>query len=312
MASHANQVQPGNAGFVPVKEKKKKKGGGVWRVVFWISLIAFLGAVSALGYIAWGYFSSDQGYKQVASSAFVVADSTAEDVVEEQGLSVADLEVDWEYLRSVNPAIVAWVYMPGTRINYPVVQGKDNDEYLWVDFNLKSSRNGSIFLDAANNPAFTDMNNVLYGHHMNDGSMFACISNDLVSNEEFNKHRTLYVLTPQLNYRCTTFAVVVTDGWDLLVQTTFKNAEERTSYVQDKMDRSVVQPSEGMPKPEDIKQIFTLSTCDYTRDNGRAVLFAQVSDTTVPKSAPASSAEPIEVSSEDLEALEEGVAVADQ
>ena len=65
----------------------------------------------------------------------------------------------------------------------------------------------------------------------------------------------------------------------------------------------------GRPGP---RSNYELSTCDYTRDNGRAVLFAQVSDTTVPKSAPASSAEPVEVSSEDLEALEEGVAVADQ
>ena len=304
------QGQYGDTAYIPVQEKKKR--GGVWRVVFWISLVVFLVAIGALAYIGWGYLSSDQGYKQVANDSFVVADSTKEDVVEEKGLSLADLEVDWDHLRSVNPAIVAWVYMPGTRINYPVVQGKDNEEYLWVDFNLKSSRNGSIFLDAGNNSAFTDMNNVLYGHHMNDGSMFACISNDLVNNDAFNEHRTLYVLTPQRNYKCKTFAVVVTDGWDLLVQTSFKDAEERTSYVQDKIDRSVVQPSEGMPTAADVKQLFTLSTCDYTRDNGRAVLFSQVVDTAVPKSAPVVESEDTEVSSEDLDALEEGVATADE
>ena len=301
-----------HGGYVPAGSKPKKKKGGIWRVVFWVSLIAFLGAVGALAYIGWGYFSSDQGYKEVASQAFNVEDmqSGAEEDIE--GLSLADLEVDWEYLRSVNSDIVAWVYMPGTRINYPVVQGKDNEEYLWTDFNKTSSRNGSIFLDSANNAAFTDMNNVLYGHHMNDGSMFACISNDLVANEAFNKHRTVYVLTPQLNYKCTTFAVVITDGWDLLVQTSFKDAQERSTYIQDKMDRSAVTPSEGMPKIDDIKQLFTLSTCDYTRDNGRAVLFSYTTDTAVPKSAPAGSSQPSEVSSEDLEALGEGVAAADQ
>ena len=300
--------------YQPLQEgKKKKKKGGVWRVVFWISLIVFLGAIAALGYIGWGYFSADKGYQEVATQA-IVAEEKDFDAAIEAGLSLNDLEVDWDYLRSVNPAVVAWVYMPGTRINYPVVQGKDNDEYLWTDFNLQSSRCGSIFLDAANNPAFTDMNNVMYGHHMNDGSMFACISNELASNEEFNKHRTVYVLTPQLNYKCTSFSVVITDGWDLLVQTTFKDEEERTSYVQDKIDRSVVQPSEGMPTAKDVKRLFTFSTCDYTRDNGRAVLFTQVVDTAVPKGAvpQGSSSEHSEVAEEDLAALEEGVSVADQ
>ena len=303
----------GSAAHTGTASKPKRRN--IWRVVFWISLLAFLVAMGALAYIGWGYFSSDQGYKQVASSAFKVSDTTdssANAGPDEANLTLADMEVDWEYLRSVNPAVVAWVYIPGTRVNYPVVQGKDNDEYLWVDFNLKSSRNGSIFLDSENNPAFTDMNNVLYGHHMNDGSMFACISNDFVNEEEFNKHRNVYVLTPQLNYRCTTFAVVVTDGWDLLVQTTFKDPEDRASYVKDKMDRSVVQPSEGMPKTEDVKQIFTFSTCDYTRNNGRAVLFSYTADTAVPKSAPAGSSEHVEVSSEDLEALGEGVSRAEE
>lgn len=313
MASNNKQGQHGSSAYVPYQESKKKKRGGVWRVVFWISLLAFLVAVGALAYIGWGYFSSDQGYKEVASQAFNVADVESSEVSNiEEALSLADLEVDWEYLRSVNSDIVAWVYMPGTRINYPVVQGKDNDEYLWTDFNKQSSRNGSVFLDSANNAAFTDMNNVLYGHHMNDGSMFACISNDLVHDENFNAHRTLYVLTPQLNYKCTTFAVVVTDGWDLLVQTSFKDAEDRTTYIQDKIDRSAVTPSEGTPKPEDISQLFTLSTCDYTRDNGRAVLFSFTADTAVPKSAPQASSEPVEVSSDDIAALEEGVSVADQ
>lgn len=316
MAKHINNYQEGVSGqaasaFVPAQEaNKKKKRGGPWRVVFWLSLLVFLGAIAALGYIAWGYIASDQGYKQVANEAFVVKDSvSAAESLEEAGLTLTSLEVDWDYLKSVNPDIVAWVYMPGTRINYPVVQGKDNDEYLWTDFNRTSSRNGSIFLDATNSPTFTDMNNVLYGHHMNDGSMFACISNDLQHTEEFNKHRTIFVLTPQLNYQCTTFSVVITDGWDLLVQTTFKDAADRTQYIQDKIDRSSVQPSEGMPKAAELDRVFTFSTCDYSRNNGRAVLFSYVADTAVP-SANASSSEHVEVSSEDLEALESGVSVA--
>ena len=297
----------------PASHKKKKKGGGVWRVVFWVSLVVFIGAVAALGYIAWGYISADQGYKKVAQEAFTVIDnaevqtSQVEEAPEPEavGLALGDLEVDWDHLRSINPDVKAWIYMPGTRINYPVVLGRDNNEYLWTDFNRASSRCGSIFLDSSNTGTMNDANNVFYGHHMNDGSMFACISLQLTDNEEFNKHRTVYVLTPQLNYKCTTFSVLRTNGSDLLVQTSFKDEAERSSYVQDKMTRSVVQPSEGMPKPADIKQLITLSTCDYTQGDGRAVMFAHVVETAVP-------ADHSEVSEEDLAALNEGVAVADQ
>ena len=307
-----------NAAVNPVgtENKKRKKGSVLWRVVFWVSLVVFLGALAALAYIGWGYYSSDKGYKDVATQALSVESSESSavaKVMQEQeepevaGLALGDLEVDWEYLRSVNSDIVAWVYMPGTRINYPVVKGVDNDQYLWTDFNRTSSRNGSIFIDSANTGTFNDQNNVLYGHHMNDGSMFACISNVLPDPGEFNAHRTVYVLTPQLNYKCRTFSIIKTDGWDLLVQTSFKDNKERTDYVQDKIDRSVVQPDDGFPKPEEVKQLFTFSTCDYAKDNGRAVMFAQPVETAVPKSAPEDHSE---VSEEDLAALEGGVAVA--
>lgn len=301
---------------VGTEKSKRKKGSVLWRVVFWISLVVFLGAIAALGYIGWGYYSSDKGYKDVASQALSAESSESSMVAkvmqdqaepESAGLALGDLEVDWDYLRSVNPDVVAWVYMPGTRINYPVVKGTDNDQYLWTDFNRTSSRNGSIFIDSANTGTFTDQNNVLYGHHMNDGSMFACISNVLPDPAEFNSHRTIYVLTPQLNYKCRSFSIIKTNGWDLLVQTTFKDNKERTEYVQDKIDRSVVQPDDGFPNAADVNQLFTFSTCDYAQDNGRAVMFAQAVDTAVPKSAPADHSE---VSEEDLAALEGGVSVA--
>ena len=308
MASGNGQGKHSASAFVPAEPKKKKKGG-VWRVIFWISLLVFLGALAALAYIGWGYFSADQGYKQVAEQAFDVSDTKDAAEADPAGLSLADLEVDWEYLKSINPDIVAWVYMPGTRINYPVVQGKDNDAYLWVDFNRSTSRCGSIFLDYTNNPSLTDANNVLYGHHMNDGSMFAVLSTTLTNNDEFNKCPAVYVLSPQLNYKCKPFSIVLTVGTDYLVQVAFKDAEERTEYVKDKMDRSVVTPADGMPKPEDVTQMFTLSTCDYSQSNGRAVMFTQVVDTAVPKS---SAEGHDEVQEGDLTALEEGVSVADQ
>lgn len=273
---------------------KHKSGSRLWNAVFWIALIVCIGAVSVLGYIFYSYWSADKGYDDLAGKAFEVDDKASE-------TTLADMTVDWDYLRSVNGDVVAWVYVPGTSINYPVVQTDNNDTYLTMDFNQSegfSARCGSIFLDCNNDPDFKDENSLIYGHHMNDGSMFAAISKQLADEAEFNAHRYVYILTPEKNYQCKTFSLLITDGWDALVETNFASDEDRTAYIIDKQQRSAVQPSEGMPDPSSIDQMITLSTCDYTKDNGRAVLFSQVVSTAVPGTSGG-----VEVGQGDIEAM---------
>ena len=276
-----------------------KKASGGWRVVFWVALLVCVASVAALGFIAYSYLSASHGYNQIASVAFSTDDSNGP-----EGTTLADMTVDWDYLRSINSDVVAWVYMPGTAINYPVVHTNDNETYLNMDFNQQngfSARCGTIFLDCNNAGDFSDANNVLYGHHMNDGSMFACISKQLEDNEEFNAHRTIYVLTPEMNYECQTFSLVITDGWDQLVETNFEDDQARTDYILDKQQRSVVMPDEGMPDPEQMGKLFTFSTCDYAKDNGRAVLFSQVMAQAVPGSGESGEI----VSEEDIAAMQD-------
>ena len=257
---------------------------GAWRAVFWTALAVFVCALAALGYIGYPYYHADQEYQDVATQAF---DSAAASSAQDAGdaTRLGELSVDWDYLKSVNPDVVAWVYIPGTRVSYPVVQGADNDVYLHRSFSGETgfaARAGSIFMDAANAPDASDANTVLYGHHMRDGSMFACLSNDLTNDGPFNEHRTVFVLTPTMNFRCQTFALVLTNGSDAIVQTSFATPDALAAYVADKENRSVVEPDEGFPDPASVGKLFTLATCDYQESNGRAVLFAQVVDSAAP------------------------------
>lgn len=273
----------------PQKGRGKR---GPWRIVFWAALAVCLASLIALGFIAWTYWSADNNYKSIASEAFDKPEAQA-------GMSLADMTVDWNYLQSVNPEVVAWIYIPGTNVNYPVVHTDNNDTYLETNFNGDhdwATRGGTIFLDAANSGTFSDANSVLYGHHMNDGSMFACLSTQLTDTDTFNAHRTIYILTPTMNYEAQSFSIVLTNGWDLLVSTNFKDEASRVSYVKDKEDRSVVTPSGGMPDPTTVTKLFTLSTCDYSENNGRAVLFAQSVNSAVPHSASADTVNPNDAS----------------
>ena len=238
------------------------------------SIIVLIAALIGLGAIAFQYISQQRAYDDLEQYASI---SDAENV------SLADLTVDWDALRAVNPDIVAWIYIPDSPVNSPVVQGQDNQEYLHKAFDGSTgwlASAGTIFLDSNNASDFSDRNSALYGHHMNDGSMFASLS-DWQNNDEFNSHRDIYLLTPQGNYRLKTFAMVKTTGTDALVQTTFSSEESYRSYIQDKLDRSVVTQEGDVLGASDITQSMLFSTCEYSQADGRAVLFAAVVETTV-------------------------------
>ncbi|RDB62603.1 SrtB family sortase [Gordonibacter sp. 28C] len=257
------------------KNQGGKKKGGPWRIVFWIALVVFVVALAALGVIAFSYWQGQNAYDSVAQEVF----EPPEDI---EGAALADITVDWEKLKAINPDTVGWVYIPGTAVNYPIVHTTDDEKYLTTDFNGQQTWGatyGSIFLSAANAADFSDANNIVYGHHLNNGSMFAAITG-FDNADQFNAHRTAYVLTPQGNFKLRTFSLVHVAADDPLAQTAFASDEERAAYIQDKVDRSVVAAS-NVPSPADIAHMFAFATCDNLPSDGRYVLFSYIEESTV-------------------------------
>ncbi len=282
--------RPGQQGYAPAQGGarygrdmvgKQKKKGGPWRVVFWIALVVFIGALIALGVIAFSYWQGQDKYSSIATEAF-------EEPADIEATALSDVVIDWDALKAINPDTVGWVYVPGTMVNYPIVHTDNNDKYLKTDFlgetNWLASY-GAIFLAAENAADFSDANNIVYGHHMNDGSMFAQFA-DFRDEGTFNEHRTVYIFTPERNYKLTTFSLVVVDASDPLAQPSFADAEELQSYVQDKMDRSTVTPDPATVAADGVEKMFAFVTCaDYSATNDRIVLFANVADSAVPANA---------------------------
>lgn len=258
-----------------------KKKGGPWRVVFWIALVVLVCALIALGVIAFSYWQGQDKYNTVAAQAF-------EEPADIEGTALSDVVIDWDALLAINPDTVGWVYVPGTMVNYPIVHTDNNDTYLKTDFYGETNwlaSYGAIFLSAENAADFSDANNIVYGHHMNDGSMFAQFA-DFRDESVFNEHRTVYIFTPERNYKLTTFSLVVVDASDPLAQPNFADDEELRSYVQDKMDRTVSAPDPATVGAEDVEKMFAFVTCaDYSATNDRIVLFASVADSAVPANA---------------------------
>lgn len=178
--------------------------------------------------------------------------------------------VDFDALKAVSEDIVGWVAIEGTRVNYPVVRGIDNEYYLKRMIDGKRNSAGSIFMDYRNAPDFTDVNTVLYGHNMNNGSMFADIR-EYRSQEFYDEHPTLMVMTPDGNHLYEVVAGYVASVDMPAWQIEFESDEDVMKWAQKALKRSDFVSTVEL-KPGD--RYLTLSTCTYERDNARYVLVA--------------------------------------
>lgn len=264
------------AGGSPSGKPGKPAKRGPWRVVFWIALAVLVVSLGILGALVFSYWQGQNAYDKIADQAFEAPDDV-------EGASLEDLQVDWDALRAINPDVVGWIYIPGTVVNYPIVHTDDDERYLTYDFNGQQGWGatfGTIFLQAANAADFSDDNNIVYGHNLNNGSMFACFAG-FEDAAEFNAHRTIYLLTPQGNYKLRTFSLVHCSADDPLAQTGFADAQAMEDYVQDKIDRSVAAPEGQLPAASEMDHTFAFVTCDNLPSDGRYVLFSYVEETTV-------------------------------
>lgn len=248
----------------------------IWTVVLVVASLVLVVCLAILGFIAWGYYSGTKTYDDVAKTANVATGANA----------LADMTVDWDALLAQNPDTVAWIYMPGTSIDYPVVQGDSDEEYLKKDFTGAQGglvSKGAIFLSTVNNADFSDDNNFIYGHNMNDNTMFA----HLVAMEDqatFDTTRTFYVFTPTCNYRCTTLALdVVANTETSIIQPEFVDTAAMAVYAQERMDAASAKASDV--DPGSLSKLFTLITCGDDYATTRAVLFGGVVETAVPSNA---------------------------
>ncbi|MBQ8830993.1 MAG: class B sortase [Oscillospiraceae bacterium] len=181
--------------------------------------------------------------------------------------------VDFEKLQAINPDIVAWIFIEGTNINYPVVQADDNSRYLNRLFDGTVNSAGTIFMDYRNEAELSDRNTVLYGHNMKNGTMFHQVT-DYMDQEFFNEHPVCLIVTPEGNYKLEFFAGYVTnmnsDAWKL----EFESDEEFGLWLENAVSKSTFN---GNVQPTAQDRVVTFSTCTYEYNDARYVLLGVIS-----------------------------------
>lgn len=182
--------------------------------------------------------------------------------------------VDFDSLRTLNEDVIGWIMQDGTEINFPIVQGEDNEYYLTHLYTGAVNRTGSIFADAGNSPYFTDMCTYLYGHNRKNGSMFASLPNYLDA-AYYAAHPTLTIITPYEDYVAEVFACV-RESADQEQTWRIKQFSRRTEYedfVQSILDRSQLET--GIV-PQWGDQLLALCTCTNEVHEERYIVFARM------------------------------------
>ena len=173
-----------------------------------------------------------------------------------------------EALGELSDDAVAWLTIDNTSIDYPVMQGRNNEEYINKDPFGEFSLSGSIFLDSRNRGDFSDPYSILYGHHMEHGAMFGSLDN-FIKQEYFDQHRTgTLITTSGQDYTIRLFAACKADATEKTVfDPPDSTNEELLQYL--KQHAAVFEP-QGV---DAHSRILAMTTCQSAESIERMIVF---------------------------------------
>lgn len=283
-------------GVIPMSERNGKRGiGGIIAAV-----IFFAAAAAALVLI---FISPQCGgsreIKQVqveipttTTTTSTTTTTTTTTTTMATTTTTTEPEIDYEMkldisyvsqYKNTNPDVIGWIYIDGTIVDYPVVQGADNSTYIHSDWMGNYSYNGCIYEDYRGKLDEGDLT-LFYGHNLANGSMFSTLKQYL--GEEWGKnHKYIEIASEEKRYLYEVISVNVLYGqsgasfpyWIPSQQTSLEITEEQyEEYVKNVKSTANIWFSEDDDLPEYGENIIALQTCNSGSDDGmRCVVFAK-------------------------------------
>ena len=182
------------------------------------------------------------------------------------------ISVDFNSLIEKNPDTVAWIALNGTNINYPVVQTSNNDYYLHHAYDHSDNQAGWVFMDYRNNPIEFSRNTIIYGHGMNNNTIFGTLRY-IVENWWYNNpdNHIVKLSTPSENTLWQVFSIYTIPEETYYIQTDFSNNEKYNEFLNKLKARSIYNFNAELNEND---KIITLSSC--YNDELRVVLHAKL------------------------------------
>ena len=253
-----------------------------------ISLVVVLTVSLVVSIIfIWDYYSKSNEQKAVYDELVSIVERT--DTTEEISTTVSEqgtddkqhtennkvFSVNYTELNTLNSDTVGWIKVDGTPINYPVVQSKDKPNF-YIDHNFykQGSVYGCPFIQENCDVNEPSDNVVIYGHNMNDGSMFAGL-NKYTSHNFYKAHRYIEFDTLYEKHRYEIVSVFKTSAQSGFRYYGFVNAlssDDFNFYISTCKELSLYDTGVSAIYGD---KLITLSTCEYTHTNGRLVVVAK-------------------------------------
>lgn len=258
--SPSNAPKHAKSGGQPPKKKKASV------VVLSIVLVVLLAGIGVSAWMLW------QQNAQLDRAAQEAQDAPVPEAPAQETEEPVDNPIDFATEQAQNPDIYAWIYVPNTNVNYPVLQSPTDDLYYLNNNRYHEwSFEGALFTQSMNSLDFTDPVTVIYGHNNSNGAMFATL-HYFENADFFAENDTFYIYTPSsiLTYRIV--SAYEYDNRHIMNSFDFQNESTLVSYFD-----SVIHPTslianvrEGVSlSPTD--RIVQLSTCmtEANRHNNR-------------------------------------------
>lgn len=189
-----------------------------------------------------------------------------------ESIEIETMKAKLNSLTLKNPDTYGWIYVPGTTINYPIVQGTDNDYYLNHSYDGKSLVVGSIFADyRGNKNILRNYNTVIYGHNVTNGSMFNHVTKFL--KESVFNDTLIYVYTFDGAYVYEPFAIYETKYDYQYFRMEFTSGEDFVDFAYEMQANSKFNKDMTFTETD---RIITLSTCTNGAMNARYALQAKL------------------------------------
>ncbi len=259
---------------------QKKKSAIIYNCLIVFFCCVFLICAYMLISYFWQEWRNESQNSDIASDVIILpdetqADETASDTssVAEQGYRFAPIpeSIDFNKLKNKNEDVVGWLFNQNGVVNYPILQGDDNDYYLTHTINKKKNVNGSIFMDYRNSSDYTDSITMIYGHNMKNGTMFATIRR-YRNQSYYEAYPSFYLYTEQGNFRLDVFSAYQTTVYDTVFSTSC-NVEDKSQLISHAFSKSAIKADVSVGNDDNI---IILSTCTGRDDDARFAVLCKI------------------------------------
>lgn len=250
----------------------------IYKILMGICIIGVIVCICVLWNQKMVQKNANQKYTKLAEQSKNTAKvdtKESEGILADFNISIPEKNIDWDVLKTENPDIYAWIYIPNTNVDYPVVLHPTDDNY-YLNHNLDGSEGypGCIYSESLNKKDFSDPNTVLYGHDMNDGSMFETL-HKFEDNLFFEENYFIYIYTPEKNYVYEIYSASEFNQYHILHTYDFQSEGSYNQFLKDVGNvRSMTAHRRDGIGAAYGRKLLTLSTCIATKPDKRWLVTA--------------------------------------